>query len=63
MDVFASTADGDRKGGEVTPERPIRIWAVVPSSDEDISVTLAIKGGEEAEVGGLAYEANFTEAE
>ena len=62
MDVFASTADGGREGGEVSPESPIRIRAVVPSSDEDVSVDLAVKGGEEATVGGLAYEAKFTEA-
>ncbi len=62
MDVFASTADGGREGGEVTPESPLRIQAVVPSSDEDVSINLAVKGGEEAEVGGLVYEAKFTEA-
>lgn len=63
MDVFASTVDGGREGGEVSPGSPIRIQAVVPSSDEDVSVTLGVKGGEEAEVGGLGYEATFTESE
>jgi hypothetical protein len=63
MDVFADDVDGGREGGEVSPGNPIRIQAVVPSSDEDVSVDLAVKGGEEAEVGGLAYEATFTEAE
>lgn len=63
MDVFASTVDGGREGGEVSPGSPIRIETVVPSSDEDVSVTVGVKGGEEAEVGGLGYEANFTEAE
>ena len=63
MDVFASTVDGGREGGEVSPGNPVRIAAVVPSSDEDVSVNLAVKGGEEAEVGGMAYEASFTEAE
>jgi hypothetical protein len=63
MDVFASTVDGGREGGEVSAGEPIRIQAVVPSSDEDVSVTLAVKGGEEAEVRGLSYEADFTEAE
>lgn len=63
MDVFASTADGGREGGEVSPGNPVRIAAVVPSSDEDVSVDLAVKGGEEAEVGGLAYEATFRAAE
>lgn len=63
MDVFAGTVDGGREGGEVSPGSPIRIQAVVPSSDEDVSVTLAVKGGEEAEVGGLGYEATFREAE
>ncbi len=63
MDVSASTADGGQEGGEVSPESPLRIQAVVPSSDEDVSVNLAVKGGEEAEVGGLAYEAKFTEAQ
>ena len=63
MDVFASTVDGGREGGEVSPGSPVRIEAVVPSSDEDVSIDLAVKGGEEAEVGGMAYEASFTEAE
>jgi hypothetical protein len=63
MDVSASTADGGEEGGEVSPESPLRIQAVVPSSDEDVSVNLAVKGGEEAEVRGLAYEAKFTEAQ
>jgi len=63
MDVFADDVDGDREGGEVSPGNPIRVQAIVPSSDEDVSVTLSVKGGEEAEVGGLAYEATFTEAE
>lgn len=62
MDVYANTVDGGREGGEVSPGNPIRIQAVVPSSDEDVSVTLSVKGGEEAEVGGLSYEAAFTEA-
>ena len=63
MDVFASTVDGGREGGEVSPGNPVRIEAVVPSSDEDVSIDLAVKGGEEAEVGGMAYEGSFTEAE
>jgi len=63
MDVFASTVGGGREEGEVSPGNPVRIEAVVPSSDEDVSVDLAVKGGEEAEVGGMAYEASFTEAE
>jgi hypothetical protein len=63
MDVFASTVGGGREGGEVSPGNPVRIEAVVPSSDEDVSVDLAVKGGEEDEVGGMAYEASFTEAE
>ena len=63
MDVFADAVDDGREGGEVSPGNPIRIRAVVPSSDEDVSVTLSVKGGEEAEVRGLAYEATFTEAE
>ena len=63
MDVFADTADGGREGGEVSPGNPLRIQAVVPSSEEDVSVDLAVKGGEEAEVGGLGYEGAFVEAE
>ena len=62
MDVYASTVDGGREGGEVSPGNPIRIQAVVPSSDEDTSVNLRVKGGEEAEVKGLRYDATFTEA-
>ena len=63
MDVVADAVDGGQKGGEVSPGNPVRIQAVVPSSDEDVSVDLAVKGGEEAEVGGLGYEATFREAE
>ena len=63
MDVYADTAEGGREGGEVSPGNPIRIEAVVPSSDEDVSVTLGVEGGEEAEVGGFRYEASFTEAD
>ena len=63
MDVYADTVEGGREGGEVSPGNPIRIEAVVPSSDEDVSVTLSVKGGEEAEVRGLSYEASFTEAD
>lgn len=60
MDVYADTTDGGREGGEVSPGNPLHIEAVVPSSDEDVSVTVSVKGGEEAEVHGLSYEANFT---
>ena len=63
MDIFASTTSGGRKGGEVSPGNPVRIEAVVPSSDEDVSVDLAVKGGEEAEARGLEYEADFVEVE
>ena len=63
MDVYADTVDGGREGGEVSPGNPIRIEAVVPSSDEDVSVTLSVKGGEEAEVRNFRYEASFTEAD
>ena len=63
MDVSASTVGGGQEGGEVTPGNPVRIQAVVPSSDEDVSVNLAVRGSEEAEVGGLGYEAAFTESE
>lgn len=63
MDVFASTTGGGREGGEVSPGNPVRIEAVVPSSDEDVSVNLSVKGGEEAEVRGFEYEADFTEVE
>jgi hypothetical protein len=41
----------------------MRIEAVVPSSYEEGSVTISMKGGEEAEVGGLSYNADFTEME
>ena len=63
MDVYADTADGVREGGEASPGNPVRVEAVVPSSDEDVSVALGAKGGEEAEVGGFRYEASFTEAD
>ena len=62
MDVHATTSEGGREGGEVSPGSPIRIQATVPSSDEDVSVQLSVKGGEEAEVRGLRYEADFVEA-
>ena len=61
MDVTATTVDGDEESVEVSPENPVRIEAVVPSSDEDVSVNLGVLGGEEAEVKGLRYEASFTE--
>ena len=63
MDIYADTVDGGREGGEVSPRNPIRIEAVVPSSDEDVSITLSVKGSEEAEVRGLRYEASLTEAD
>lgn len=63
MDIYADTVDGGREGGEVSPGNPIRIEAVVPLSDEDVSVTLSVKGGEEAEVRGLGYEATFAETD
>jgi hypothetical protein len=63
MDIYADTVDGGREGGEVSPGNPIRIEAVVPSSDEDVSVTVGVKGGEEAEARGLSYEAGFTETD
>ena len=61
MDVTATTVDGDEESVEVSPGNPVRIEAVVPSSDEDVSVNLGVLGGEEAEVKGLRYEASFTE--
>jgi hypothetical protein len=61
MDVLAGTSDGGEEGGEVSPGNPIEIQAVVPSSDEDVSITLSVKGGDDAEVGGLRYEASFVE--
>lgn len=61
MDIYADTVDGGREGGEVSPGNPLRIEGVVPSSDEDVSVTVSVKGGEEAEVTGLSYDAKFTE--
>ena len=63
MDIYADAVDGGREGGEVSPGNPIRIEAVVPSSDEDVSVTVSVKGGEEAEARGLSYEASFTETD
>lgn len=63
MDVLASTSDGGEEGGEVSPGNPVEIQAVVPSSDEDVSITLGVKGGEEAEVKGFRYEADFVEVE
>ena len=44
MDVCASTADGGREGGEVSPGNPIRIQAGVPSSDEGVGANLGLKG-------------------
>jgi hypothetical protein len=62
MDIYADKASGGREGGEVSPGNPIRIEAVVPSSDEDVSIDVKVKGGEDADVKGLEYEANFTRA-
>lgn len=63
MDIHVNSVTGEREGGEVSPGNPLRIRAVVPSSDEDVSVTVGVKGGEEAEVAGLSYEARFTEVD
>ena len=63
MDVTADTVNGEEEGAEVSPGNPVRVEAVVPSSDEDVSVNLSVLGGEEAEVRGLRYEASFTEVE
>ena len=60
MEVFADTASGGREGGTVSPGSPIRIQATVPSSDEEVSLDLEVKGGEDAEVRGMEYEATFT---
>jgi hypothetical protein len=53
MDIYASTVDGGRKGGEVSPDNPLKIEAVRRSPG---GVTVKVKGGEDAEVRGLRYE-------
>ena len=57
MDIYADTVDGGKKGGEVSPGNPLRIEALTPSTGDRISVTIKVKGDEDAEVRGLRYEA------
>jgi hypothetical protein len=53
MDIYTGTESG-RKGGEVSPGNPLKIEATGPAMG---GVTLKVKGGEDAEVRGLEYEA------
>ncbi len=57
MDIYADTVDGGKEGGEVSPGNPLRIVALTPSTNDEISVMIEVKGGEDAEVKGLRYEA------
>jgi hypothetical protein len=53
---YVSTADGGKRGGKVSPGKPLHIGAVVgiDQDDEDVSVNLNVLG---KEVENLGYEA------
>ena len=52
-----TAADGEQIGGEVTPETPLQITAVIePGDEEEIDVALKVAGNE---VGDLCYEATL----
>ena len=52
-----TTADGEQVGGEVTPETPLQITAVVePVDEEEVDVALKVVG---KEVRDLRYEATL----
>ena len=52
-----TTADGEQVGGEVTPEAPLQITAVIePDGEEEIDLALKVVG---KEVRNLRYEATL----
>ena len=54
--AYVDMAGGGREGGEVSPDEPLRVGAVVAldEDDEDVSLDLKVLG---KEVRGLRYEA------
>lgn len=63
MDIHTHTVGEGREGGEVSPGNPLSFEALVPVSGNGSSVSVAVKGGEDAEVRGFEYEATYTSVE
>lgn len=57
-----ANANGDEVGGEVSPGEPLRISETVELSetDEELSLSLKVAGGEDAEATDLTYESRLT---
>jgi hypothetical protein len=57
-----ANAIGDEVGGEVSPGEPLQISETVELSetDEELSLSLKVAGGEEAEASDLTYESRLT---
>ena len=55
-------ADGDEVGGDVAPDEPLQISETVELSetDEELTLSLKVAGGEEAEANDLSYESRLT---
>jgi hypothetical protein len=56
--AYVDTVDGGRQGGEVSPDKPLRISAVVgiDEDDDEASVNLKVLG---KEVENLTYQATL----
>lgn len=54
-------ADGEEVGGEITPDQPLEISETVELSetDEELTLSLEVEGGEEAEATNLSYESSL----
>ena len=52
--AYVDTADGGKQGGKVSPDKPLRISAVVGIDDDEVSVNLKVLG---KEVEDLTYQA------
>jgi hypothetical protein len=60
--AFVTDTDGEEVGGELAPDGPLRITALVePDEDEDVEVALEVAEGEKVE--GLSYEARLVPQE
>jgi hypothetical protein len=57
-----ANASGDEVGGEISPGQPLEISETVELSetDEELSLSLEVAGGEEAEAKNLRYESRLT---
>ena len=60
--AFVTDTDGEKDGGELAPDRTLRITAMVePDEDEDVEVALEV--AEEEKVENLRYEARLVPQE